>query len=62
LGTDASNTALAERRANAAIEKLVSLGIPKDRISVGTYQTKANENGTPMERIANRSVKITIRD
>jgi outer membrane protein OmpA-like peptidoglycan-associated protein len=62
LGTDASNAALAERRANAAVEKLLSLGIPKDRVTVGTYQTKANENGTPMERIANRSVKITIRD
>lgn len=62
LGTDVSNSTLAERRASAAVDKLVALGIPKDRITVGTYQTKANENGTPMERIANRSVKITIRD
>lgn len=62
LGTAASNAALAERRAAAAIERLVALGIAKDRIIAGTYTTVAAENGSPMERIANRSVKIIIRD
>ncbi len=62
LGTDASNAVLAERRAATAIERLVSLGIPKDRIITATYQSIATENTTPMERIANRSVKMIIRD
>ena len=62
LGTDASNAVLAERRAATAIERLVSLGIPKDRIITATYQSIATENTTPMERIANRSVKMVIRD
>ncbi len=62
LGTDASNVALADRRASAALERLLSRGIQKERVSIGTYQSKASENGTPMERVANRSVKINIRD
>jgi len=62
LGTDASNADLASKRAAAAVERLLTRGIPKDRITVGTYQSKARENSTPMDRIANRSVKIVIQD
>lgn len=62
LGTDVSNADLATRRAAAALEKLQSMGIAKTKVVIGTYQSKANENASPMDRIANRAVKIVIQD
>lgn len=62
LGTDVSNAELAARRAAAALEKLQSMGITKNKIAIGTYQSKASENASPMDRIANRAVKIVIQD
>lgn len=62
LGTDVSNADLATRRAAAALEKLQSMGIAKNKVVIGTYQSKANENASPMDRIANRAVKIVIQD
>jgi outer membrane protein OmpA-like peptidoglycan-associated protein len=62
LGTGVQNAVLAERRAAAASEKLQTLGIPKEAITIRTYQSEPSENATPMERISNRTVRIRIRD
>lgn len=62
LGTDVSNADLASRRASAALDKLQAMGIGKNKVVIGTYQSKANENASPMDRIANRAVKIVIQD
>ena len=62
LGTDVSNADLATRRAAAALDKLQSMGVAKNKVVIGTYQSKANENASPMDRIANRAVKIVIQD
>ncbi|MFN4986524.1 MAG: OmpA family protein [Ignavibacteria bacterium] len=62
LGTDVSNADLASRRASAALDKLQAMGIGKNKVVIGTYQSKASENASPMDRIANRAVKIVIQD
>lgn len=62
LGTDNANTTLAERRAAAAMELIREKGSEAGRLNVIINRTSISENATPMQRIANRSVRVRIID
>lgn len=62
LGTDNANSILAERRANAAVELIKDANIRNGRFTIVINRTSVIDNTTPMQRIANRSVRIRIID
>lgn len=62
LGTDNANATLADRRASSAIELIRERVVESGQLSVVVNKTSSVENTTPMQRIANRSVRVRIID
>jgi len=62
IGSDDYNLALGERRANAALNYLKSLGVPADRISVVSYgrEKPADPGGDEAARAKNRRDEFVV--
>lgn len=62
IGADSANQLLSERRANAVMTALVSLGVPSDRLGMRAYgsQMPVADNGTAAGRQMNRRVEVVF--
>ena len=62
IGGDSANQLLSERRANAVMTALVSLGVPPDRLGTRAYgsQMPVADNGTAAGRKLNRRVEVVF--
>ncbi|HSB97316.1 MAG TPA: OmpA family protein [Spongiibacteraceae bacterium] len=62
VGSDDTNYALSERRANAVLTTLLGMGVPTDRLSTRAYgeENPVATNETPAGRQLNRRVEIVF--